>query len=243
MNFLGHYVIATRFLTPSAPLPSYVVGNALPDLLPLAADRVRLRPALIEGLPIMSANEGALSAGVLAHLNTDTAFHKTRTFAEAQAAVSALLEQTSFERIRVRRFFLAHILAELALDAALLRSDPTIAGRFYTAFSAADYTQVTRWTETTVGRPLPTLPAVLERFAESRYLLHYQEDEGVATGLSRLCARARQDTFEGQNYAQLVKVVRDSVRAIERQAEALLEETVAKFSPPARAGGDFFTAP
>ena len=232
MNFLAHYVLATRFLTPAGPLPPYVVGSALPDLLPLAASRVRLRPALVERQPAPTAEEAALRAGILVHLATDAAFHKTPSFAAAQAEAGRLLDQAGFEGIRVRRFFLAHVLTELALDAVLLRSDPTIADDFYAAFAAADRARVTRWTEAAVGGLLPDLPAVLTRFARSRYLYQYAEDEGVAMGLSRVCARARQDTFEGENYARLVAVVGQTVTALEAQAEALLGETGAVLVKP-----------
>lgn len=225
MNFLAHHVIATRFLTPAAPLPAYVVGSALPDLLPLAARRVRLRPTLVEHQPVPTAKDESLRAGVLVHLATDAAFHKTRAFAEAQAEAGRLLTQTPFAGIRVRRFFVAHVLVELVLDAVLLRRDPAIADDFYAAFAAADYSSVTRWTEAAVGQSLPSLPAVLTRFAASRYLCQYGEDEGVATGLSRLCARARQDTFEGANYARLVGVVGQTVAAVGERAAALLRET------------------
>lgn len=230
VNFLAHHVIATRFLTPADPLPPYVVGSALPDLLPLAARRVRLRPALIEHQPAPTAEQIALRAGVLVHLATDAAFHKTRAFADAQAEVGHILTQTPFEGIRVRRFFVAHVLTELTLDAVLLRRDLSIAGDFYTAFAAADYARVTGWTEAAVGQSLPGLPAVLARFAQSRYLCQYREDEGVATGLSRLCARARQDTFEGENYARLVRVVGQAVTAVEARTGALLDETAAALS-------------
>ena len=225
MNFLAHYVVATRFLSPPTPLPPYVVGSTLPDLLPLAAGRVRLRPALVERQPARATEEQALRAGILVHLATDAAFHKTPAFAEAQAEVGRILAQTTFEGIRVRRFFLAHVLTELALDAVLLRSDPTVADDFYAAFAAANRAVITRWTETAVGQPLPDLPAVLTRFARSQYLYQYREDEGVATGLSRLCARARQDTFEGKNYTRLVVVVGQTVAALEGRAEGLLAET------------------
>jgi len=225
VNFLAHYVLATRFLTPADPLPPYVVGSALPDLLPLAADRVRLRPVLVERQPAPTAEEAALRVGVLVHLATDAAFHKTQAFAGAQAEAGRLLDQAAFGGIRVRRFFLGHVLVELALDAFLLRGDPTIADGFYVAFAAADRACVTRWMEAAVGQPLPDLPAVLMRFARSRYLYQYADDEGVATGLSRLCARARQDTFEGENYARLVAVVGQMVLVLEGRAEALLEET------------------
>ena len=228
MNFLAHHVLATRFLTPINPLPMYVVGSTLPDLLPLAARRLRLRPALVERQPAPTADEEALRAGVLVHLATDTAFHKTAAFAEAQAEVSQILAQTPFGGIRVRRFFVAHVLVELALDAVLLRRDTTVADDFYRAFAAADHADVTRWMEAVVGQPLPDLHTVLARFAGSRYLYQYREDEGVATGLSRLCVRARQDTFEGENFARLVAVVGQTVAALKGQTEALLGETRAK---------------
>lgn len=225
MNFLAHHVLAVRFLVPPDPSPPYVVGSALPDLLPLAAERVRLRLTLVERQPAPTPEDAALRAGILVHLATDAAFHKTRAFAQAQAEAGRILDKAAFEGIRVRRFFLAHVLTELALDAVLLRSDATVADDFYEAFAGAGQAQVTRWTEGAVGRPLPGLPAVLTRFARSRYLYSYAEDEGVATGLSRLCARARQDTFEGKNYARLVGVVGQTVTALEGWADEMLAET------------------
>ena len=232
MNFLAHYVIATRYLTPVLPLPMYIAGMALPDLLPLATRRSRLRPHLLDQMSMLSSGEATLQAGVLVHLATDAAFHKTRAFAEAQAKVSSILRQTPFDGIRVRRFFLAHVLTELALDAVLLRADLTVADGFYANFADADRAAITRWTEAAVAKPLPELPAVLTRFARSRYLYSYANDAGVATGLSRLCGRARQDTFEGGNYARLVAVVGETVAAMGGSAEALLAETAAAFYPP-----------
>jgi hypothetical protein len=234
MNFLAHYLLATRYLPPQEPLPFYVVGTALPDLLPLAATRTHLRQALVANHSPQTAEEAAWRAGVLVHLATDTAFHKTEAFARAQAEVSGFLNEANFEGIRVRHFFLAHVLVELALDAVLVRADPGIAEGFYQAFSDTDFKAVTRWTEVVLGKPLPHLPSVLTRFAESRYLLHYQEPEGVATGLSRLCGRVRQETFERENYARLVEVVQKSIAVLESQAEELLDETAeaVQISPP-----------
>ena len=237
MNFLAHYTVAARLLPPPPLVVAYVVGTALPDLLPLAG--ARLRPALIGPRPTEEPEDVALRWGVLMHLATDAAFHKAVSFAGVQAEVSAILTRAPFEGIRVRRFFVAHVLAELALDAVLLRDTPSLSDEFYQAFAAADYSQVTRWTEGAIGRPLPDLPAVLTRFAESRYLEQYRADEGVATGLSRLCARARQDTFEGTNYARLVDAVGEAVMAVGQRAAALLEETGAALSAPAPSGAGY----
>ncbi len=227
MNFLAHHAVATKFLTPTEPLPAYVLGTALPDLLPLAAERVRLRP---ECFRAETPLEAALAAGVSVHLATDTAFHKTAAFAEASAEVSQLLARAEFDGMRVRRFFVAHVLTEMALDAVLLRTDPALADRFYGAFTAADFHLATRWTEAVTGKSLPHLPHVLARFGHSQFLRQYADNDGVATGLSNLCRRAGQDTFEGENFRRLVGVVRQVSNQMPQFVSALLAETAAGIS-------------
>lgn len=227
MNFLAHYIIAIRFLESVEPLPAHVVGTALPDLLPLAAARVRLRPAQIERFTARTEFEAALGAGVSVHLATDAAFHKSAAFADAQAQTSELLAEVVFDGIRVRRFFAAHVLTEMVLDAVLLRAEPALADKFYAAFAAADGAATTQWAEAVTGKPLPNLPGVLTRFARSGYLRGYAENAGVATGFSNLCRRAGQDTFDGENFSRLVGVVREVAALLPRYVPALLLETAA----------------
>ena len=222
MNYLAHYVIAAQSLAPTLPLPEYVLGTALPDLLPLAERRVRLRP---ERLWAGTAAEAALSAGVAVHLATDAAFHKTAAFADAQSAVGLLLTDAGFSGMRVRRFFVAHVLTELALDTALLRADLSLADRFYDAFSAADFEMARHWIEKVTGRTLPKVPAVLTRFAEFQYLREYVSDTGVATGLSNLCRRAGQDAFDHENFERLVKVAGLAAALLPAFVPAVFSET------------------
>lgn len=227
MNFLAHYILATRFLSPPAPRPFYVVGNALPDLLPLADRHSRLRPATLALAPMTTAEERALCAGALAHLATDTAFHNTAAFADAQHQVGTLVQQAEFSAMRVRRFFLAHILVELALDAVLLRREAALSDEFYNAFTAASLAGIVNWTETTLRAPLPLLPGVLTRFTQSQYLRTYAADDGVAEGLSRVSIKARQDPFTGDNRRHLEHLVSQSIPCVAELAPALLEQTAA----------------
>ncbi len=216
MNFLAHYALI-RAADPSAWM---VLGNALPDLLPLAAPRARFRLTALAMAPA-----GPLKAGVSLHLAADAAFHRSPAFAQAQAEMKALLAQADFVGMRLRPFFLAHVLAELCLDAALLRTDPGLADAFYAALASADPQEATRWAEAALRTPLPALPAVLTRFTRSRYLDRYADDAGVADGLTRLCARARQDTFRGGNFALLTALVTQAVARMDSLAPALLDET------------------
>lgn len=226
MNFAAHFVVATRFLSPALPLPLYVMANALPDLLPLAAPRVRLRLALLENTPRQTPDDRTILAGARAHLATDQAFHQTGAFAFASAQVSKMVKQAAFTDMRARGFFLAHVLTELALDACLIRQEPSLLDTFYAACAEADGEQVTQWAERATVRPLPHLPRTLARFAEFQYLRHYAEDAGVAEGFNRLCQRARQDTFEGGNEPKLVRLTGQIVELMQGGlAQTLVDET------------------
>lgn len=226
MNFIAHFAAATRLLSPALPTPLYVMANALPDLLPLAAPRARLRPALLDATPHLNPEDTAMTAGARMHLLTDEVFHKTRAFVNAQREAGPLIDRAGFTNMRARRFFLAHVLTELALDAHLVRQEPALVDTFYAYCADADGMQITRWAEAATLRPLPALPQTLARFAEFQYLRFYADDAGVAEGFNRLCARARQDTFKGDNEQRLVTLTTQIAALMDAGlAQALLDET------------------
>ncbi len=228
MNFIAHFAIASRILSPALPTPLYVMANALPDLLPLAALRIRLRPATLETAPRFTPEDNTITAGARMHLLTDEVFHKTSAFALAAEEVGQLVRWAGFAAMRARRFFLAHVLTELALDAFLIRQQPALVDTFYACCVKADAAQITRWAEAVTCRPLPALPQTLARFADFQYLRYYADDAGVAEGFNRLCARARQDTFEGDNEPRLVTLTAQIVALMDAGlAQALLDETYA----------------
>lgn len=233
MNFLAHYLLATKYLAPIEPLSYFVVGTSLPDLLPLAS--VRLRPASLLTSPYSAAEHIALREGALSHFAADAAFHKLAEFHAAQERIADFILEAGFEGIRVRRFFLAHILVELALDAALLQDAPYIVDDFYCAFNKDEINEAARWTEFVLNRGIPDLYPVLARFARSRYLQTYRDNAGVATGVNRLCARARQDMFEGANDERLRNLVSRSLSIIDPTSlMSATAEAMRQFSyPPA----------
>lgn len=223
MNFLAHYLLATQYFPPVEPVSLYIVGNALPDLLPLASARLSMTALRESPHPI--SDNGALTQGATIHLLTDAAFHRLGTFRGVQEEISSLISEARFTDIRVRRFFFAHILTELALDSALLRHDRQLAEGFYSAFKPPEITAAAKWSENTLRREIPTLPFVLARFERSRYLNLYMDNAGVAEGLNRLCARAKQDTFEGANAERLIDLAGRAISAVSVNANVLMDET------------------
>lgn len=228
MNFIAHFLVASRLSSPALPAPLYVMANALPDLLPLAEPRARLRPLLLDAAPQFTFQDSIMTAGARMHLRTDEVFHKTRAFAGAEREVGLLVEGAGFAGMRARRFFLAHVLTELALDAHLVRQEPMLLETFYARCAEADAAQMTHWAEAVTQRPLHNLPQTLARFTQFQYLRFYQDDAGVAEGFNRLCARARQDTFVGGNERRLALLTAQIVALMDAGlAQELLAETEA----------------
>lgn len=209
MNYLAH----AWTLGPAAP-DEVVLGAALPDLAGVfdrRAPRLTMEAAdLLEG-----AGAPLLARGVRAHQAADSCFHDLPAFKEGCAALRAELALLELEQ--VRGFFLAHLLLEVLLDAALLEEDPTLAPRFYSALEAAPRERAA----TLVAKKDPAgFERWVERFLRARFLLDYGTDEGVAFRIEQVLNRARQTM--GTEGAARLRGALPAMRARIRNATAAL---------------------
>ena len=192
MNFLSHHHVARLVAGNDDASPAFFLGNVLPDLMPRptapgTGRRLRARHVAGKAAPPPTP----LVHGVRLHLASDRAFHGSPVFQAATSEAGRLLADTAFVRPLRRVFFLAHIFVELALDAALVRTeDPGVADHLYDQFDRADLAELAKEVEALLGHPTPGLPDALERFARARFLFEYQSDLGLAQSLARIAARA-----------------------------------------------------
>jgi hypothetical protein len=176
VNYLAHaWVLRER-------TPGLVLGASLPDLLG-AWDR---RSPRIVAPRFEDEGEHELARGIRAHHAADASFHALPAFGESCAAIRGRLEDMK-KGGRVRLFFVAHVLLEMLLDAAIVEREPSFGAVYYEALAAAP-----------VGRVAAVLglegdfESFLRRFVGSRFLLDYATDEGVARRLEQVLSRGRQ---------------------------------------------------
>lgn len=188
-------------------MPSlFFAGNVLPDLLTVSGD-TRIRE--------VSGATGSLANGVRLHLAADKAFHSGVDFKTLQEEATALLKDAPFQEVVRRRFFVAHVLVELALDAAVLRHEPDIADDFYKQLSAALADGLIPKTETLLTQPVPNLLPTIERFIAHPFLYDYLTPEGCATALARVSRRVglgnftndEEKTIAAQIFVQFAPVI------------------------------------
>ncbi len=203
MNYLAHAWVLGE------ATPGLVLGAALPDLMgsfdrwgvrgaePLAgargrSPRIKRAPRLAHDAASALERAGAveLARGVRAHHAADVSFHALPAFKEGCAELRAALATLGLER--VRGFFVAHLLLEMLLDAALMEEDPGLAPRFYEAMERAP---VARAAEL-CAKDAAGFEAWIGRFTRSRFLLDYASDEKLVYRLEQVLSRARQTLGE-----------------------------------------------
>ncbi len=181
VNYLAHQYLARA---PSADVSCpelFRAGNLLPDLMALyGAGRLR------------SAGDHAVAVaeGVRFHLATDRRFHASAGFKEAQGDASEAIRSALWEVAPRRRFFLAHVMTELALDAALLKTHGDLPDELYNDLTVALDAGLVGYAEALVGHGTPGLGASVRRFIGAGFLRRYATPEGLATALRGVSERA-----------------------------------------------------
>jgi len=118
MNYFAH---GRMFLDD----PCFLAGTAIPDWMNVVDRKARLRAKL--AAPFVDHPDpqlAAVAAGVMQHHHDDDWFHRTRIFAELNAQLTTEIRQAFPSDTSMRVRFLAHILVELLLDAALIEENP-----------------------------------------------------------------------------------------------------------------------
>jgi len=210
VNYLAH-----AWTLGADPSPALVLGAALPDL---ASVFDRRAPRLgKESAALLAASAPELARGVLAHQAADACFHALPAFKEECAALRAALAPLALEN--ARGFFLAHLLVEVLLDAALLERDEGLARRFYAAMEAAPVALAARLV---AEEDAASFERWVERFRRARFLLDYTTDEGAVFRVEQVLNRARQ-TLGAEGGARLRGAL-PALRARIRNGAAALTE-------------------
>jgi hypothetical protein len=182
--------------------PYVLAGTAAPDWLCVTDRRLRLRPRSmplwLEGADRVRAE---LARGILRHHADDAWFHQTEAFATLQLHFAGLLRQTLPGDEGFRPGFVAHVLVELLLDAALAEEQPLRLAAYYgtlatldpQALAAALVPMATRLkaaegpkqAEAAIDR----LARLIARFLEERFLYDYADDAKLLARLNRVLAR------------------------------------------------------
>lgn len=186
MNYLSH---GRAFLSDD---PWVLAGTSLPDWLAAVDRRCRVSAAEAEARRDEDGVVGALARGVLAHLEDDRWFHANLAFEESTRELTLRIRAAFPEERRLRASFVAHILLEMLLDAALDRRGRVTFDAYYDALSYVRADELQEAAARLTNRPSGSLAAGFRLFTNARFLYGYRDDEALFRRLQGILSRTRQ---------------------------------------------------
>ena len=212
MNYFAH---GRRFLDD----PCFLAGTSIPDWMNVVDRKARLRSK--QAALFVSDEDpqlASVAAGVVQHHHDDDWFHRTRAFVELNLQLLTEIRQCLEADTTMRPRFLAHILVELLLDAALIEDDPPLLDRYYAVMDSVDGQMVQDAFNRMSPRPVSELATFIGLFSAERFLYDYTDDGKLLRRLNQVMRRVQLPLLPGQT-CDLLKTVRPLVR--ERKEDLL----------------------
>ena len=212
MNYFAH---GRRFLDD----PCFLAGTSIPDWMNVVDRKARLRSK--QAALFVSDEDpqlASVAAGVVQHHHDDDWFHRTRAFVELNLQLLTEIRQCLEADTTMRPRFLAHILVELLLDAALIEEDPPLLDRYYAVMDSVDGQMVQDAFNRMSPRPVSELATFIGLFSAERFLYDYTDDGKLLRRLNQVMRRVQLPLLPGQT-CDLLKTARPLVR--ERKEELL----------------------
>ena len=205
MNYFAH---GRRFLED----PCFLAGTSIPDWMNVVDRKARLRSK--QAAPFVNDEDpqlAAVAAGVVQHHHDDDWFHQTRAFVELNLQLLTEIRQCLVADTTMRPRFLAHILVELLLDAALIEEDPPLLDRYYEVMDSIDGQLVQAAFNPMSSRPVSGLGKFIGLFSAERFLYDYTDDGKLLRRLNQVMRRVKLPLLPDET-CDLLKTVRPLVR-------------------------------
>ncbi|HCS21918.1 MAG TPA: hypothetical protein DIW47_15410 [Bacteroidetes bacterium] len=185
MNFLSHHFFYAN------DDPWHNTGLILPDWSRSAKGRRKL-----EWMVHQEPAEGhsALWLGCQGHYEADTWFHQCHYFTETTLKIEKDLAKLQELGLfgEQRKWFLAHLLAEMLLDRLIMDRHTDALDHFYGDLRQVPYQDLERFLLQAGKEEMGRFPQAHKGFIESEFIRHYSRHEGLAESLNRVVQRTGQ---------------------------------------------------
>lgn len=207
MNYLSHF-----FVDGVPNQHEYNTGLLLPDIT-----RGKIKSFRHE-LDFNTSQSVAFFKGCTAHYAADKKFHASSFFNDVLSFSSSLINGAPFSEDLNRKWFLAHILAELMLDRILVKRFPKVLDDFYLSLQAIDDNRLADFLKLYGIVDLDSFFEFFNHFRKVQYIYYYTDNNKFVYSLNRIMIRAGVSAIS--DFDQLV--LQDVILQLE---EKLTEDT------------------
>jgi hypothetical protein len=183
MNYFAH---GRRYVDQ----PWRLAGVSLPDWLNVLDRRTRARSKTVA--PFLNNPDRSLrqlAEGVTQHHADDRWFHGQPQFLQLNAQFAAELRGLCPNDQTPRCSFVGHVAVELLLDAELIQRDRSQLDQYYATLRQLDPCSLSAVLEAVLGKPLPGIGRLLDRFIGEQFLWDYLDDSRLWHRLNQVLRR------------------------------------------------------
>jgi hypothetical protein len=178
LNYLSH------FYTHHRNDDAFNAGLILPDL---ARKWVRNFRTIAPG---HNSFFNSLTAGCLRHYEADQVFHRSSFFGELNTSALEIIKSMDEANLVQRKWFIAHVVVEMMLDRAILKTEPAVADDFYASLDRLPLGEVGSFMQLHgCHDPVPFLRA-FRHFIHAQYIRHYTDNNSLMYSLGKIMQRA-----------------------------------------------------
>lgn len=214
MNYFSHFFVDHR-----PGRHEFNTGLLLPDVTRKTVKRFTERPSY-------NNLHREFLAGCLTHYEADKAFHTSSFFTALLARSSGMINAAGFSGAVQRKWFLAHILAELMIDRVLVKERPRELDAFYRSLDLADREALASFLELNGLEDKDTFFGFFDHFRKVQYIYYYADNNKFVYSLNRIMMRAGVGEMSGEDQAVLKDVVLELESSLAGNEEVLIGQLI-----------------
>lgn len=212
MNYFSHF-----FLDHYPNNTPFNVGLILPDIT---------RGQVKTFKPIKTAlnnYQNEIIKGCHTHYAADKKFHASTLFDDLVKSASLHLNQAEFKEPVNRKWFMAHIMAELMLDRLLIETHQPLLDSFYSHLATVDSDELAIVLQTYEIADNKRFFDFFDHFRTVQYLYHYIDNNKFVYSLNRILMKAGIPSLSDYNQTCWLKSVISYHHELKPQTSVLIE--------------------
>jgi hypothetical protein len=179
LNYFAHF-----FVDHQLGQHEYNTGLLLPDVTRGYVKTFKYK--------VISAHAASINfhQGCIAHYRADKLFHGSTFFGDLLAQASTMITHANFSEALNRRWFLAHILAELLIDRILITQFPDLLDQFYDSLQRIHDDELLQFLKDYEMKDSTKFFEFFNHFRKVQYIRFYTDNNKFVYSLNRIMIRA-----------------------------------------------------
>jgi hypothetical protein len=165
-----------------------------------------------------------LATGCAQHLETDKRFHASSFFEHYSMLINQMLKNGNFSSSFKRKWFVAHVLFELMLDRAMVKTYPHLVDEMYDGLYQISISELQSFITANNCINVEIFIQRFEHFRDVAFIRYYTDNNKLIYSLDRVMQKVRLPMLQENDKQILMKIIVDLEKCYFAEGKKLLHE-------------------